>query len=85
MLVVIVWWKGIVISKNHFIPTANAAVDPRPHDAFARTEELVELVVRARGKVGRVPVFSHGKGGIWRARVSAPKTGANLGHIFLRT
>ena len=44
---------------NHFIPTANAAVYPRPPDAFARTEELVELVVRARGKVGRVPVFSH--------------------------
>jgi hypothetical protein len=60
MLVVMLWRKWMVVSMDHFLPTANAAVYPRPRDAVARTEEPVELIVRALGKAKRVLVLSHG-------------------------
>jgi hypothetical protein len=61
LVMMILYRERLVASLYHFMPTDNAAVYSRPHDPVARAEEFIELIVRARGKVGQVPVFSHSR------------------------
>jgi hypothetical protein len=56
VLVVVLWRKWLLVSVNHFMPTASATVYSRPRDTVARTECLVELVVGSLVKVRRVLV-----------------------------